>query len=386
MALPALVVVYVRPMDLVAIKAVVDRVLAEGPRPIEELADAVVTDGLTASTDRALDYVDELFERDSDYWTLGIDTPAERKVLTKWAVDRGLTLTHVLTEDEQRDGKIEVNPDLTVLLADVSGGIELAYGSGDLYEDGSEPGRPRVAGPPEWLFGFDVGDVLSFRREDGRIEVTWLEQDELADPGDEVAALRAAFDVWARPDGSFDAVPVMMEALGSSPTAFRRPVAPLGAIFAGLDLETRDGEWGPAATPWESFRERRGEWGDAGDGDDGDDGPVEVGDRFGFDRCCDVAFDRVVAAFERFASGDRDVDGNDLFSALGHGDVPAAVAFEHRGEADVLLAFAESLAATSTGRRRAPALALEGHVLLGTCDPLGAYERFRDAVAADDGY
>ncbi len=366
------------------LKDLVDRSLADGARSIADIADVLVEAGIARDVDEGWDQVEGLLERDSDYWSFGPEGD-ERVVLVKAVVDTGLTLTHRISDQELDDGGAEMEPDLDVFVADAVRDLALADGSGRVRDHLDSPGRSLLMGPAGWLHEFEPGDLVAFRRVDGTIEATKVDEADLAEDHAEVAALRAALELWLPPGAGTYSVPVVMEALCTDPSLFRSPVRPLGELLAAIGLERRGHEWGPADEDWSTFAERTRAV-------DLDDGRVTVGDRYDFEPCCERAFDRVLSALDRFEDGpptsdvELDAVARVLGDDLGHDDVTAAVVVSERERLETVAAFGDVLAQATTGRRRAPALTLQGVALLEMDRPLDAYRTLVDAVEADDGY
>jgi hypothetical protein len=153
---------------------------------------------------------------------------------------------------------------------------------------------------------------------------------------------------------------------------FRAPVPPVGELLVAAGLERRGHEWGWAHEEWQTRQERFR------------DHDTAIRRLFGFDGCCDRAYERVKDAWSDHVQGEA-VDGRALAGDLGHGAVAAAFVHAHADTAGAVVRFAEALAETAPGRHNGPALALLGlaQVRAGTAE--AALASLEAAVRADAG-
>src|SRR5690606_6934406 len=132
----------------------------------------------------------------------------------------------------------------------------------------------------------------------------------------EMEALSEAASGWIGDGRGSEELPVVMGAMARNPRLFRSPVPPVGELLSAIGLERRGIEWGWAAEEWQTRQER------ATDDDHG------IRRLYGFDPCCDRAYDRVSDAFGAFTRGEE-VDGRTLADHLAHGAVIAAFVQSH---------------------------------------------------------
>lgn len=318
-----------------------------------------------------VDRIDDLLSRLDSYWTARANTDDEVIVLASTFVDTGMTFTHRVTEEELEREAVDEMPDLSVLLWQRRNGLPLDDGSGVVDVDYTDMGKPRLAGPEDWIEAVRPGDLLVFTRTDGVLSVEVLAEHGLGDGAAEIAALREAARGWIGDAKGEEEVPVVMEAMARNPSLFRAPVPPVGELLVAAGLERRGIEWGWAGEKWQTRQERF------------KDRDVTVIRRlYGFDGCCDRAFDRVEQAYLNSVSG-GEIDGRALVDDLGHGSVAAALVHAHNATPELVVRFARAAADVTSGRHRAPALALLGLALLRSHDPNAAVEALEDAVSAD---
>ncbi len=361
-------------MDEASLKSAVDRwLLEDGPLSIDELARRLVAAGLVVESDEvdepmAEDHVGDLLTRSDDYWTTEPDDGDELVVLTSTFVETGMTFTHRVTADDLEHGSIAEVPDLSVLLWNCRDG--LPFGDGEIVTDDSTPSAPRVEGPAGWLASVESGDVIALTRTDGVVSMRVVADGELGDGGAEVAALHSAAQLWVSPGRGMDETALVMEALARHPDMFRRPVPPVSELLEEAGLEGRDREWGWADTGWRTRREAY------------EDHDSNIKRLFGFDDCCDRAYDRLGQAFRDHLPG-MAVDGRALANDLAHGTVAQAFAFGHQDLTTLVSSFATAAIESTTGRHRAPWQGLLGLARLSADDPVGAVEALSAAVSSD---
>lgn len=346
--------------------------LADGPLPLRHVIDRLAADGLldeliedTADLDDedVVEVVGEVLYDHDGVW-LG---PSERLARLDQLL-HGRVLTHRLTEAELAAGWLDADPDLDLLGWARVGPVPLAAG-GDLVaeftpdddlddleeaseDEGAGPPVPnhRWVGPEGWLDGFDAGALLAVRSTPDGVALSVVDQpvdDEL-----ERAALAVAVEHRIPPGRGEEGTPIVLDALVVDREAFTRPVRPIGELLTALGLERRGGEWGRAGGAWltagEAYRTDRRE---------------RLRVDWGFDACCQEAFDVVHEAWARSTLGpDLHPMGRDQAVAvlrdLAHGAVAPAFVEEVLGVRPVadpqLEAFATQLVDLG-GRHAAPA-------------------------------
>ncbi|HEX3567927.1 MAG TPA: SEC-C metal-binding domain-containing protein [Acidimicrobiales bacterium] len=353
-------------------------VLAEGPLPlgalVERLDQAGRLDGLRADgldeeeLPRAVE--EEILVTDA-VWSSSTDVIALFSHLTE-----GLVLTHRLTADEVANGEVALTPDLVVLDWDDGDGLELADGSLLVHQPGVHiPGEDHavLVGPDGWLGGFAPGDLVAFVRTGRSVRV-----EPAGAPGDdqrEVELLRGAVDGWIEPDGCEEAVPIVLDALTSDPTAFRRPVRPLGELLQSAGLEQRGFSFGRTGEDWTSAGEEHYQRELA-----------RVYDSWDFNPCCRDAFDQAYEALTRTEHG-QDIDARAVAAHLSHGAVAPALAECCLGQdrEDPLFELAAVVLAGSP-RHTAGARLLVAEVADYRGDALGAEAALRQALRDDPTY
>ena len=148
----------------------------------------------------------------------------------------GVTLTHVITDDERTAGAIAFEPDLTPLhlLSDDGRTMPLAGGGTARLDHG--PGM-QLRGPDGWL---PAQPVLCVRVVDGDIEVTGIDQ--APEPDTTVAkrlerTLAAVREARTYP---VDAVELLIESRARYPRLLSTPHAPLGELLAAAGVRSTD--------------------------------------------------------------------------------------------------------------------------------------------------
>jgi hypothetical protein len=366
---------YARAVERTPLQDAVDGWLAEGPLSLEELAERAVTTGLVSPDvdDEGFepeDHIDWLLERSDGYWSAWAHTDDEVVVLARTFTESGMTFTHRVTADELAAEALDEMPDLSVLLWECRRGLPLDDGSGRVEADYSEMTKPRLTGPPDWIDAVQPGDLLAFTRTDGVLSVAVFDEQELGDGTAEREALAEATLGWIGDGKGSEELPVVMEALARDPKLFRSPVPPVGELLGAIGLERRGHEWGWADEPWQTRQETFADHDSA------------IRRLYGFDRCCDRAYEQVTASW-RAHTTDAAVDGRALADDLGHGSVAEAFVHAHADTPTGLIRFASALVDTATGRHAAPALALLGLAHLRAPDPQQAHETLSAAVRAD---
>lgn len=353
----------------------VDGWLSEGPLAVEELAHRAVRAGLVpdGADDEGIepeDHIDALIDRSDGYWTIDARPDDGLVVSVRTFIETGMTFTHRVTAAELDAEALDEMPDLSVLLWECRDGLALDDGSGSIGTNYEQMANPRIDGPLGWIEAVHPGELLVFTRTDGVVSVEVIDEDELGDGLAEMEALTDAASGWIGDGRGSEEVPVVMEAMARNPSLFRKPVPPVGELLSAIGLERRGIEWGWAAEEWQTRQERAAD----------DDSRVRR--LYGFDGCCDRAYDRVMEAFRAHLAGDE-VDGRALADHLAHGAVVAAFVHSHAQTLTLAERFASALAETTTGRHAAPALTLLGLSRLRAADAERAYEALDAAVRAD---
>ncbi|MCC5951905.1 MAG: SEC-C domain-containing protein [Acidimicrobiia bacterium] len=362
-------------MDETVLREAIDEWLAAEPLSIGELAVRAVQAGLISPDvdDDGVgpeDQIEWLLDHTDAYWSTRSDTDHKVFVVARSFTDSGMTFIHRVTAAELAAGAVDEMPDLSIVLWNCRGGLPLDDGSGTVDTDYSELAAPKLAGPLDWLEAVQPGDLLAFTRTDGVLSVEIVDEAELGDGEPEMVALADAAPLWIGDGGGSEEVPVVMEALARDPQLFRSPVPPVGELLEAIGLECRGHEWGWADEDWRTRREVF------------EEGDAAIRRLYGFDRCCDQAYERVEAAWHEHLSGGA-ADGGTLAEDLGHGSVSRAFAHVHASTPTQLVGFASALAETATGRHAAPALTLLGLAHLRSPDPVQAYAALTEAVRTD---
>jgi hypothetical protein len=351
----------------------IDGWLVEGPLSVEDLAGRAVRAGFVpAEADDdgfdPEDHIDGLLQRSDAYWLTRSHGDDELVVSARTFTDTGMTFTHRVTAEELEAEALGEMPDLSVVLWESRDGLPLNDGSGRVQVDYGAMAAPRLVGPTDWIEAVQPGDLLAFTRTDGVLSVEVVDEEALGDGAAEVEALRDAAHSWIGDGRGSEELPVVMEALARQPGLFRVPVPPVGELLVEAGLERRGHEWGWAHEEWQTSQERFR------------DDDTAVRRLFGFDGCCDRAYERVKDAW----FGRREaVDGRALAEDLRHGAVAGAFVHTHADAVGAVVSFAGALAETATGRHRGPALALLGLAQLRAGAPESAARSLEAAVRAD---
>ncbi len=197
----------------------------------------------------------------------------------------------------------------------------------------------------------------------------------LGDDHHEVELLRSTIDGRIPPGGYEEAIPLILDALTSDPTAFRHPVRPLGELLQAAGLEQRGFSFGRAGDDWKSAAEEHHQR-----------ALDRLTDTWGFNRCCQAAFDQAYEALARTERG-QDIDARSVAASLSHGAVAPALAeycIDLEREAQ-LSDLAGAVLAGST-RHTAGARLLVAEVADHHGDALGAEAELRQALRDDPTY
>ena len=155
----------------------------------------------------------------------------------------GVTLTHVITDEERADGSVAFEPDLSPLhlLSDDGRTMPLADGGTARLDSGSariDDGPDlRLRGPDGWL---PAQPVLCVRVVDGDIEVAGL--DAAPEPDPTVAERLERTLAAVREGRTFpvDEVELVIEARARYPRLLSVPHAPLGDLLAAAGIRSTD--------------------------------------------------------------------------------------------------------------------------------------------------
>lgn len=147
----------------------------------------------------------------------------------------GLTLTHLLTEDERRTQTLMFEDDLLPLLALSPDGRSYPLATGEVANH-SSAGWEQLTGPPGWL---PDTSVLVVRVVDGRLELTGRGD---APPLDDVVVerLERTLEALRRHRDVIDEVELIIEARSRFPRLFSRPQAPLSELLAAAGIRSTD--------------------------------------------------------------------------------------------------------------------------------------------------
>ena len=304
------------PPEYEAVAAETWDLLQTGPRYLSDIAahcrERGLMDDLVPSVFQSdIEAIDDATVLTPGIWTTRSGTAVRLDMLLS-----GRVFTHRPTDDERSRNAATLDPDLTILGADVSEfnmPLQLVDGR-DLrvtYPFREEGEKSSVDGPVGWL---DAGETLAFvKTDDGRVDVVPLNS--LSNGEEEAAAIGGEFDATnVDSDTGYDLWPLLIEALASGEDLFATPVPPIGELLSSVGLEYRDGCVGPTDTEWLPpgvvlAQTRR----------------AEISAMYGFDACCHVAFDTVVDAWDwSLGVVSREPDAVEAAKALGHGAVSSA--------------------------------------------------------------
>ncbi len=293
--------------------------LAAGPLPLSEIAAhcreiGLLDDVVPSQFDSDLDAVDDVTVLTPGIWTTRSGIATRLDLLLAHRV-----FTHRLTEAERVTDEVVFDPDLSILTADVNEfRIPLLLADGrQLYVDFSSTdgaGETMLAGPVDWLDGFDAGDLLAFAKgPDGSVDLSAL--DTIDDGQAEAAAIRDEFDAAnLAPDSGYDLWPLLIETLASVADLFTTPVPPIDEVLASVGLEHRSGYVGLKDTEWLPAGVVLA-----------DKQRAKVAEMYGFDVCCHVALDTVTDAWDwSLGIAPTEPDAVAVVRALDHEDVSAA--------------------------------------------------------------
>ncbi len=293
----------------VAVRERMHTVLADGkPHPLEDFIDP---DGDRGD---AIDAIIDVIDAEPRFIGIGDD------LVDLVAVLEGRVLTHVVTEGEHAAGELVIRPDLELPLLPFVTEVPLAGGGAATI--GFEPtldaddeavadeleGGVLVLGDGGLACG--AGETLAVGLRDGVIAMETAD----ADPTRTAAASEVLAATFAREhdenDGCMQLYRLVLAWLMDDADALRTPHAPVGDLLAAAGLRRR-GDWvGPEDADWISPVEREQE--------------QERADRaeaYGFDECCETAYQLVGDAYRGTAGG---ATPGEVVDALAHGQVAAA--------------------------------------------------------------
>ena len=148
----------------------------------------------------------------------------------------GLTLTHVITEEERATGSLDLEPDLPAMALVGHDGRTFPLAAGgvatfaDVYAS-------RLTGPDGWL---PAAPVVVVRIVDGRLELSGLDAVPPVDP-EVVDRLSLTFDRLREPDLVMDDAELLVETRARYPLVFSSPQAPLGDLLAEAGIRSSEG-------------------------------------------------------------------------------------------------------------------------------------------------
>jgi hypothetical protein len=335
--------------------------LGGGPLALSELARRLRSSGALALFDD-----DEDFDNDEDF---DDDVALLDEILLEtdalWVSEEGMVavvaqmldgavFSRRLTERELAYGLLSAAPDLGAIDFDLHKGLALPDGSmlECCFPFDGEPGyevNGSYVGVASWLEPLKVGDVVCLGRQGRNVAVEI--SPELGEGEPEQRALRAAFDARQVEGMGQEPDDLVLDALCTDPSLFRRPVLPVGELLERAGLEQRDGWFGLPGEDWEPLGVRMIQM-------------LEAARQsvWGFDECCEASFQIVREAWGHRALGTPVSGGDDLrpvARALAHGAVaPAfceyALSGSHGGS-QTLASFASELSQL-TGKLAAPGL------------------------------
>lgn len=240
----------------------------------------------------------------------------------------GTVLTHRLDASEILSGRLMVEPDLALLSDMRHGDIPDALSTGGeltllIGGDGVES----ITGPDGWLDEAVPGQLATFRIGEHQLEFSLLDDGDLGDEAAARATLRDRFDQHREPEGGIETFLLVLPLDDGESPVLAEPVRPISELMTDLGFTQRDGQWGPVDEPWVTRGEQHRAALVAG-----------IGERFGFERCCQQSFDRLWAALSELTEGtltagtERGIDQRiqvenpaRLLDDLAHGDVAAAI-------------------------------------------------------------
>jgi hypothetical protein len=353
------------------------RILMDGPMSLGELVHRLKRAGvlthLDGLDDEALaEEIDEVLLQTDDVWM------SEEGVLalTGMMLD-GVVFSHRLTDSELERGVVDATPDLGAVDFELLEGLETSDGEkiSCLYPfDGEEDldANGSFVGPSGWLGSFEADEIVCFRRVGKTLVIQ--KASELGGGELEWQALRRAFEARHIEGVGVEPDELVLDALCHDPSLFRAPVVPVGELLERAGLERRGAWFGLKGEEWEPPGVRYMERDRA-----------ERRDTWGFDSCCEEAFEEVRDAWGDLVLHDSLPPSTGLRSvarALAHGSVAPAFAEyvlrRHDHGSEALALFAAELSRLP-GKLAAPGLYLraleaerDGRVKLAESDLQGS--------------
>jgi hypothetical protein len=154
--------------------------------------------------------------------------------------------THHLSDTEETEGRLAVEPDLAVF-ARIA---EPRTAAGRLTVELDSAGDIFWAGPSGWLPRQAPGEVLAVRATEGKVVIDTV-PGTLPKPPELVTALRNVYDAQiADPPLPLTGDMLLLGLLAADPTAFAEPVAPLAELAAAAGLLQRGREFGHDDAAW----------------------------------------------------------------------------------------------------------------------------------------
>ncbi|CAN5183137.1 SEC-C metal-binding domain-containing protein [soil metagenome] len=213
------------------------RILAtRGPQAPAELVPLLRAEGLPLPEEGAAEHVEEILLADDDLFA----TLDGRYGDPRSALD-GIVLTHLVAGHEGDAGRLELEPDFSLLL--VLGDEELPLvGGGALrirHENSPFGAFWSLEGPPGWLPDHEGDELLALRLSGGEVALSVVHIDDEAVEGRDEAAVTAILDAHeqiAAALGFSDPHVVLLTVLVDHPELFRSPLSPLYELYelAGL--------------------------------------------------------------------------------------------------------------------------------------------------------
>jgi hypothetical protein len=243
-------------------------ILAEGPRPLEELRKALAE----RSTIVPLDDLRADLIAHPDVWVFDDDTLGHVSTLSQDVV-----VTHELTAAEKQLGMLEADVDLDVWAVLADEGCPLA-GGGTVtllrrFHGYDVPGDSALRGPEGWLDELAPTDLVGLRYVDGSLRVEAAAptgyDDEAYD--DEVLGLARIIEEAVAVDEEYgdptapgvSGAEIVYRMRRDHPGSLRRPLPPLGALALSLGFEIHHGyvcragaTWGEQPPSWFSEQQR----------------------------------------------------------------------------------------------------------------------------------
>ncbi|MEZ5409462.1 MAG: SEC-C metal-binding domain-containing protein [Acidimicrobiales bacterium] len=235
-------------LDADLIYDAVAELVEAGPTTIEALIEALTSRGEVLShvdADEAGDLLGPLLADMPGIWTHRSSVARIVHLL------EGRAFTHRLTATDLRNGGVESEPDLP-LLGCTAGTTTLADGTELASTEDPETGWHGYVGPPRWLDGFQLGDLVALRYTAGRWSL-----EEVPDPGDGSAETRALLESLApalQAGAGDELLSPVLDGLSADDTLFRTPVLPASELLTAAGL-LRDGPFvGPSDQIWYPHR------------------------------------------------------------------------------------------------------------------------------------